>query len=332
MNKRSVLIAGFGSAGRRHFHNLAALGCSQFIFYRSDQSTLDTTEIKEYPTFTDLEEALELKPDVVVIANPTSLHLSVAIPAARAGCDLFIEKPVSHDLTGRGELKSLVENKKLITMVGCQYRFHPLLVSLRNQVQAGRIGTVVSARAEYGEYLPGWHPWEDHRRSYTARTELGGGVILTLIHPLDYLYWLFGPVTRTHASTVRIPSLKTNTEDDLAEITLEFHSGIIGQVHLDYWQQPPVHTLRVWGERGSAQLDFLSGILKWEFHEGRRESESVPSGYDRNSMFLDEMKHFFGCVERRESSSIPLNDGIAVLEIALSAKQDALQRKNATVH
>ena len=175
------------------------------------------------------------------------------------------------------------------------------------QLAAGRIGDILGARAEWGEYLPDWHPWEDHRKSYSARGDLGGGVVLTLIHPLDYLHWLFGPVRHVQASIRSVPSLQTSAGDDWAEITLEFASGVIGQVHLDYVQKPPVHRLCVWGDRGRAAWDFHAGTLIWEATDGTSQTERVPAGFDRNTMFLDEMRHFVDCRASGERpSSIPL--------------------------
>ena len=53
--------------------------------------------------------------------------LDVALAAAKAGCHLFIEKPVSHTLDQLDELMALVEQNRLVTMVGYHLRFHPYL-------------------------------------------------------------------------------------------------------------------------------------------------------------------------------------------------------------
>lgn len=320
----TVLIAGFGSIGRRHFNNLRALGCSKFVFFRTFQATIPDPETKGWPVTADLEEALSHRPRVAVISNPTSKHLEVAIAAARAGCHLFIEKPLSHSLEGCVELAEIVRQNNLTTMIGCQFRFHPLLVRLRECLQAGELGEVIGARAEWGEYLPDWHPWEDHRKSYSARADLGGGVILTLIHPLDYLYWLFGSVDHVQAAVRQVPSLQTAAADDWADITLSFTSGVIAQVHLDYIQKPPVHRLHVWGDRGRATWDNHAGTLHFEGHDGSSRTERVPDGFERNTMFVDEMTHFISAVAERRPSCIPLEDGITVLDVALRAKQHAL--------
>ena len=91
------LIAGLGSIGRRHFRNLIALGEKDIVLLRSHRATLSDDELAGYPVETDLHKALKKhKPDAVIVANPTALHLDVAIPAAEAGCHILLEKPVSH--------------------------------------------------------------------------------------------------------------------------------------------------------------------------------------------------------------------------------------------
>jgi predicted dehydrogenase len=253
--------------------------------------------------------------------------VTVALAAARAGCDLFIEKPLSDRLDGCRELLAEVSDRQLVAMLGCQFRFHPLLIRLREMVVAGELGAVIGARAEWGEYLPDWHPWEDHRQSYSARADLGGGVVLTLIHPLDYLHWLFGPVKRAQAATGRIAALQTPAGEDWAEVTLQFASGVIGQIHLDYWQRPPVHRLTVCGERGRADLNFHAGTLRWELAcrtKGQQTKfASVSEGFERNRMFLDELRHFLECVAHRQEPAITLSEAIEVLRIALEAKHSA---------
>ena len=104
-----ILIAGLGSIGRRHLRNLLALGERDILLYRTRQSTLAEDELTRFPTYSDLGTALAQRPEAVIIANPTALHLEVAIPAAKAGCHLFLEKPVSHSLQGTAELEAATQ-------------------------------------------------------------------------------------------------------------------------------------------------------------------------------------------------------------------------------
>jgi predicted dehydrogenase len=320
----TILIAGFGSIGRRHFRNLRDLGCDKFVFLRSRQGSIEDDEISAWPAVSDIDAALAHKPSIAVISNPSALHLPVALAAARSGCDLFIEKPVSHSLQHCEELQAIACEKQLTTMIGCQFRFHPLLSALRKSVLAGELGEVVGAAAEWGEYLPAWHPWEDHRSSYSARKELGGGVVLTLIHPFDYLYWMFGPSDQVFGITRGVPSLNTPADEDWADVLLRFaRNKVVAHVHLDYLQKPPVHVLRVWGDRGRAHLDFHSNRLGYEFPDGRQTEELVPKDFERNTMFIDEMRHFLDCCASDRPTTIPLSEGIDVLQMALGAKAAA---------
>ena len=318
-----VLIAGLGSIGRRHLRNLRKVGIQDVIAYRVRGN--DIPEMDEYPlpVYDSLTTALAQKPDIVFVTNPTSLHLEVALAAARQGCHLFIEKPLSHTLKCVDELIDIVTTHGSVAMVGCNFRFHPALQQIQRLLVAGSLGRVITARGHAGEFLPGWHPSEDWRLSYSARKELGGGVILTLIHELDYAYWLFGPVRKVFAQAGGWGGLGLDVEDT-AEILLEHRSQSRVSVHLNYVQRPPTRTLEIIAERGTIQWDYQAGMVKWYDSETARwEIWTEPPTFDRNTMFLDEVTHFIDCVAGRSTPLIPLTEAKAVLEIALAAKQSA---------
>jgi predicted dehydrogenase len=318
-----ILIAGFGSAGRRHFRNLRRLGCEEFVFLRSGLGVLDDQEIRGFPSAASMDEALGYRPRAAVVATPSSSHVEIALSAAAAGCDLYIEKPLGHDLKGVAQLLEHVRARQLIAMVGCQFRFHPLFTELGATME-GRLGRIVGAEAVYGDYLPAWHPWEDYRRSYSARHDLGGGAILTLAHPLDCLHALFGAWRRIQAMAARVPSLDTPAGEDWGDINIEFASGVLGHVHVDYLQRPAVHRLTVVGETGRAVCDFGAGELHWWCADGDTAVRRVDGEFERNTMFLDAMRHFIDCVRERRAPRVPLSDGVAVLRMALEARSAAL--------
>ncbi len=122
-------------------------------------------------------------------------------------------------------------------LVGFQFRFHPGLQQAKRFLDDGAIGDLISVRSHWGEYLPDWHPWEDYRQSYAARKDLGGGVVRTLCHPLDYLRWLVGELESVWAFSGNLGGLDINVED-VSEIGLQFDRGVLGSVHLDFCQRP----------------------------------------------------------------------------------------------
>ena len=323
----TIIIAGLGSIGRRHLHNLRALGLQDVVLYRTGRGTLPDEDLAGLPTETDLAVALARRPQAVIISNPTALHLPVALAAAQAGCHLLIEKPVSHSLDGLDQLAAIVQDRELQVLVGFQFRFHPGLCTIKQLVDDGAIGTVVYAHAHWGEYLPGWHPWENYRRSYSARADLGGGVILTLCHPFDYLRWLLGEVQTVSAMAGQLSGLELEVEDT-ADISLKFESGVIGTVHLDYVQRPPSHWLQITGDAGTIRWDNADGdVLCYRVDQGEWEKIPAPPDFERNTMFLDEMRHFLDCIAGRAEPLVTLEDGIRALEIALAAKRSVAEER-----
>jgi predicted dehydrogenase len=326
-----ILIAGLGSIGRRHFRNLLALGEKDIVLLRSHHATLPDDELAGYPVETDLVESLKKhKPDAVVVSNPTSMHLDVAIPAAEAGCHILLEKPVSHSLERLDVMQQVVQKSGSKILVGFQFRYHPTLNKARELVQAGTLGKALAVHVHWGEYLPQWHPWEDYRQSYAARKDLGGGVIVTLTHPLDYLRFILGNVDSLWSFNELLSPLELDVED-AAEIGLKFSSGAIGGVHLNYFQRPPVHTLEIAGTNGTLRWDNSDGIL--HLHKmpapfgsysdtppaAVTESFSPPEGFERNQLFVSQTKHFLDIVSGKTEPICDLNDGIRALQMALAA-------------
>jgi predicted dehydrogenase len=323
-----LLIAGLGSIGRRHLRNLTALGARDILLYRTHNSTLPDEELKGFPVETNLETALSQRPTAVIVSNPTSLHLDVAIPAAEAGCHLFLEKPISHSLHRVPEFKYLVERQAIQVFTGFQFRFHPGLMTVNRLLSEGAIGRPLSVRAHWGEYLPNWHPWEDYRHGYSARTDLGGGVILTLSHPLDYLRWLLGEVKSLWAFTGQLSDMDLRVEDN-AEIGLRFDNGVLGSVHLDYNQQPPTHHLEIIGSKGTLRWEYENGAAQlYRAELGEWEIFQPPDGYDRNDMFMAEMRHFLDVIRGNAAPICSLYDGVRALELALATHKS---QQNGTV-
>ncbi len=326
-----ILIAGLGSIGRRHFRNLIALGEKDIVLLRTRKATLPDDELAGYPVETDLREALEKHhPDAVIVANPTSMHLDVAIPAAEAGCHILLEKPVSHSLEGLDVLQQAAQKSGSKILVGFQFRYHPTLNKARELIQAGALGKVLTVHAHWGEYLPQWHPWEDYRQSYAARAELGGGVIVTLTHPLDYLRYLLGEVDSLWSFNGHISPLEVDVED-VAEIGLKFASGAVGGVHVNYFQRPPVHRLEIVGTSGTLRWDNADAILHFQrmpapfgsFSDQPPAPETEtflpPDGFERNQLFLAQTRHFIEIVRGESEPVCTLEDGIMALRLALAA-------------
>jgi predicted dehydrogenase len=322
-----LLLAGFGSVGRRHMRNLLALGEKEIILLRSGKSTLPLEELAGFPVEMDIHAALAHKPDCVVVANPSAYHMDVAIPAAEAGCDIFLEKPISHSMERLDVFKSALKRGGGQVLVGFQFRFHPCFRWIKKQLDQGAIGKVLTARAHYGDYLPGWHPWEDYHNSYAVRAEMGGGAVLTLCHPVDYLRWLLGEINEVLAFTGTLGGLGIAVED-VAEISMRFANGALGSAHLDFFQRPPSYRFEIIGSEGTVMWDAVDNLARiYNPASNSWETYAPPHGFDRNEMFLEEMRHFLAIVRGEVSPSCTFEDGERVLHLALAIKESSKQGK-----
>jgi len=320
------LIAGLGSVGRRHLRNLVALGERDIVLLRSGKSTLPDDELDGFPTVTTLEAALDRQPAAVIVSNPTALHLDVAIPAAGAGCHLLLEKPVSHTLERTRELLEALDAGRGRALIGYQYRFHPGLKAVHRWLLDGAIGRVVAATSAYGDYLPAWHPWEDYRQGYSALHSLGGGVILTLSHPVDSLEWLLGPADLAGAWSAAVPELEIEAEA-AAAILLAYPDDKVGLVRLDFLSRPRVHRLELIGTTGAIQWDEADGSARLHRRDGEEETLLPPAGFDRNDMFLAELAHFLEVARGEEQPVCSVEDGVRTLGLLVAAKEFAARAK-----
>ena len=320
-----VLVAGLGSAGRRHARNLLALGRTRLVLYRTGRGQAGPLEppLDALPAEATLDAALAHDPRAAVVANPTALHVETALAAARAGCHLLLEKPVSHTLDGLDGLAREVDARGLAVVVGYQLRFHPTLRAVHAWVADGAVGRLVAAQAHWGEYLPGWHPGEDYTKGYSARAALGGGVVLTLSHPLDYLRWIAGEIEAVAGFAGRAAGLELDVEDT-AVFSVRFASGALGSLTLDYAERPPRHALHLTGTGGRIAWDAATGEARlWRAGTDAVTVERPPEGFERNDLFREEMRHFLACCDGAEAPACTLADGVRAVEVALAALRAA---------
>lgn len=321
------MIAGLGSIGRRHLRLLAEQGEEDIFLYRTHRATLPDDDLAGYPVETELEAALAQKPDAVVVSNPTALHLDVAIPAAEAGAHILLEKPISHNLERIDELKAAAEKSGSRILVGFQFRYHPSLRKAAELLNGGTLGRPVSFRTHWGEYLPAWHPWEDYRQSYSARKDLGGGVVLTLTHPLDYLHWLFGEVGALWSFAGQLSDLELDVVDT-AEIGLRFESGVVGSVHLNYTQRPPRHQTEIVCTEGTIRFDNTASALEaYSAETGEWQTYPLPEDFERDDLFRAQIAHFIRVAKGEEMPVCTLHDGEVALKMALAAHRSAESEK-----
>lgn len=321
-----VAIVGYGSIGRRHYENLGHLGVKQRMLVRTTPRRPGSfADPPDAAIYSDLTQLTATKPDLAIVANPTSLHIETAQTILAAGVPVLVEKPLAHDLTQAVALVEAAEACQAAAGMAYPLRYHPAYRLARDYILQRQLGRILYAKAWFESYLPDWHPWEDYRASYAARRQLGGGAALTLDHELDFLNWCLGDATQGQGWR-ETASLDIDC-DDLAMLLLRYPGGIPAQVSLAMCRRDRTRGFEIVGSKATLR-----------YHEPPRRLELLGPGehvqvlwngadYETNTMYLDMLGDALAvmCRPGPRSLPIPLTAGLAALRAATWAVPVAVQ-------
>ena len=321
-----ILIVGLGSIGERH----KDLVCKLFpqaeikVLRLTAQNHPSESRIKFLST---LQGAKLFSPEIAVICSPSTSHTSLARELVRVGAHLLIEKPLSHSREGILELLQECASNNSILMVGYNLRYLKSLQEFRKCINEGLIGNVLSVRCEVGQYLPNWRPKIDYRESVSARSELGGGVLLELSHEIDYLRWIFGEVDWVRATTLRQSKLEIDVEDT-AHLTIGFekkskNQQLIAHLNMDFIRHDSTRSCVAIGDKGSLRWDGISGEVSF-FQSGEKNWRTLFfSDVGIEETYALEWEEFTRAIKAKTSPAVTGEDGLRVVEIVEAARLSA---------
>ena len=214
----------------------------------------------------------------ISVASPNHLHLEVVRAASAAGKDIFCEKPVGMGPLQTAEIEGIARRAKVISWVGYNYRWAPLVQYARKLVQEGKLGEVTHYR---GRFLVGYGRDPNGVLSWRFQKEWSGtGTLGDLIsHVADMAHSMVGPVKRltstshtfiterplvpkgsgTHFSTGSADDPKGPvTNEDYVSALVEFGNGARGTFEACRVIKGP-------GCEMAFELNGTRGALKWDF-------------------------------------------------------------------
>lgn len=296
-----ALVIGYGSIGARHARILKELGCATAVV---SKRTVDFPRI-----YSDLGHALaEHAPDYVVIASATSNHQPTLSTLAALGYlgTVLVEKPLFD------HAQSLPMHAFRLAAVAYNLRFHPIIRRLRDWL-AGE--DILSVQAYVGQYLPDWRPGTDYRRSYSASSEQGGGVLRDLSHELDYLTWMLGDWTRLVALGGHVSPLEI-TSDDVFSLLMTTERCPIVSVQLNYLDRRVRRRIVINTARHTLEADLVQGTITID-----RDVEVVAA--ERDATYRDMHKALLG---GRSDVACSLHEGLGILHL-IDAAELSTQRQ-----
>ena len=318
-----ILIVGLGSIGKRHkelVHQLFPNAAVEVLRLR--EKTIPVDSGSEF--LTTIQDAKEFSPEIAVLCTPSTTHISLALDLAKGEAHLLIEKPISQSSKGVLELIEECAKKGIALMVGYNLRYLKSLQEFRRHVSEGLIGKPLSVRCEVGQHLPNWRPNEDYRKSVSARSELGGGVMLELSHEIDYLRWIFGEVDWVRATLLRQSELEIDVEDTV-HLTIGFEKSIYGKqlianLNMDFIRHDATRSCTVIGDRGSLRWDGILGEVS-VIQAGEQIWKTLfvnDNGIEET--YILEWQEFIEAIKEKRSPAVTGEDGLRVVEIIEAAR------------
>ena len=221
-----IAIVGFGLIGRRHadvIRRAPELELAAIVEPGPEGGI--AAEAPGAPVFATLSEMLEvIKPDGVVLATPTPLHVEQGLACIAAGCPVLIEKPIAVTSQDAKLLTDAAENAGVPLLVGHHRRHNGMVQAAKAALSGGVIGDIRAIQATCWFYKPDHYfevaPW---------RTRKGAGpVSVNLVHDVDLLRHFCGEVRTVQA--IAVPSRRGFENEDLATAVLQFQSGAVATI------------------------------------------------------------------------------------------------------
>lgn len=313
------LICGMGSISQRHFRNLKTLlpDCEINVCtakrdkYRVFDNELNISYTdnlcKIYPIydiFHDLDEALDgEKYDAVFICSLPPDRIDISIKCAEKGIPFFVEKPLSNNLDKVYKLQEIVEDNKIKCVIGFQMRFHPIIQKIKQMLEKEEFGYIYRIEVNHCNRIDNWTKGRNLKDFYALKKETAGGVLLSQIHEIDYLNYLFGkhyPVFAIYGNILGFEvedyiSIMSNLEIDGRSVPVV--------INLDFLSKIPTRKIIIYGIEKSETFDLMPGnSTEW------------------NNLFVEEVRAFLSSLGGRDSRIATLWDGIASLEYVMDIK------------
>lgn len=330
MSQPSVALVGLGYWGQnlaRVFHRLGVLRAG--VDGSADRRAWFNEEYPDATAIQDWHAALD-DPAVgaLAVATPPHTHFEIASAALRSGRDVYVEKPLCHELSEAAALRGVAASSGRLLMVGHLLRYHAAFEALAELVRDGSLGEL--------------------RHIETRRTNLGEipterNVVWNFApHDLSLILALAGDRL---PATVRCEghALLPGSPCDAATLTLRFENpSLTAQAYVGWVQPIKEARLSAVGSEGAAVFDDTQPWpRKLQRFDGHRPDHDPRTGSaDRpapsfaelreSEPLLSEARHFVECCTTRRAARTDAEEACRVVAV-LDAAQRSLETGGAEV-
>jgi predicted dehydrogenase len=259
--KLEILIVGKGSLGLRHANIFKDLGC-EVSFFRTNNSNLNNKSFyNEYFTFVEVN-----KPsfDLIVISNPSSLHVKYLKKFQCLSSNFLIEKPTCTNNKDLNFLKKISLNKNIYS--GYMLRYDKRVLEIKKRCKNTK--NIKFSSFKWHTYFPDWHKYENFKNNYAAKKKLGGGVIFTCSHEIDIAIFLFGKV-KSVLCIENKKKLNLKVEESV-NIFMKHTNGIDSLISLDFTNKNLIREFKIFCKEAIIKYNFKKSNILQECSKKKR--------------------------------------------------------------
>jgi UDP-N-acetylglucosamine 3-dehydrogenase len=295
-----VGVIGAGAMGKNHIRIYSEMPDVELAGISDIDKDLVESLAQQYDTkaYTDYKEMLASGLDAVSIVVPTKMHRQVAIDAIEAGAHILVEKPIADTVENANAIIDKAKENDRLVMVGHIERFNPAVIKLKEIINSGLLGKIVSiSTTRVGPYNP------------RIRDV---GVILDIgVHDIDVISYLYGrDVNQVYA----VAGADIHSFEDHATIHMRYDHEFSGLVEVNWLTPHKVRKLTAVGVEGVAYLDYIDQTV--ELHD----SDWVRKAKVENKEPLrNELEYFIDCINKGKQPNPSGTDGKHALKVSLAA-------------
>lgn len=332
-SKEMFYVIGLGSMGKRRIRNLRALGIPTERICGFDPSTARRKEASALGirAAADFRKGFaEFKPTALIISTPPDKHAPYMRFAARRKLHFFVE--VTTLDTGYKEVMRRARGG-FVAAPSCTFRYAPAVQKLRELLKKGQIGRPLVYQHYLGQYLPDWHPYEDYRTVYFAKKSTGGAREM-FPYELQWLNFIFSSRAMNVAGIVAKVSSLDIKADDVYSAAVRHQNGMVGSLHIDLLNRRAGRQLRIVGEKGTIEWDWLAQTITTYSQKGERvyrlPRERKFKHYNTTeNIYVAEMKDFVDAVRGKKKYPYTFVEDAAILRLMYRLEKQSRELKRA---
>ncbi len=330
-----IAVVGAGLVGRRHVEAIRMSARAELaIIVDPAEAGRAFAEAIGAPWAASLEEMIDAGGvDGAILATPNQAHVEGGLACVAAGLPVLVEKPLASDAESGRRLVEAAAAASVPLAVGHHRRHNPVIVRAKEMIAAGRLGAIATVHGAMWVRKP-----DDYFDVAWRRRQGGGPVYINLIHDIDLLQHLCGPIAEVSAMESR--AIRGFEVEDSAVLALRFASGALGAMTVSdavvapwTWEmtarENPAYpatsedAIRIGGTEASLALPSLTLWSDGGAHSWWAPISATRTPFDFADPLLRQIDQFAAVIRDGAAPLVSGADGLSALVVIEAAKRSA---------